>query len=184
MQYLVREVILFVHVAAAAALVGTSIVTPVITRRIRSSPTRSSVLAWTESLSLMTRANPAFAVALLVTGISLGLDGWWRQGWFVVSVVSWIVTSVLAGAVVKPSLARISSAASTNTDAPPDAVLDGLRNNRVWLSAENMVLAGDLAILWIMIAKPDLPVSAAILVVCSAVFAGFALLPRRLAATS
>ncbi|HSG66802.1 MAG TPA: DUF2269 family protein [Gammaproteobacteria bacterium] len=179
MEASLRDLVLFVHIAAAAVLVGTSVITPMIGRRIASAPTRGELVSWLEAFGLVTRANPLFALVLLASGVWLGSAGWWSQGWFAVSVAAWILSAGLAGGLVKPAATRVAAAAAANIDAPIDAELDALRHDRRWHAAERSLLASDVAILWIMIAKPDLVPSIAILAVAIAMLAGGPmLLPR------
>lgn len=184
MNVSVRDFVLFIHIAAAAVLVGSSAMTPFFGRKIGAAATRAELLGWLSSLRLLTRANPFVALVLLLSGIYLGSAGWWTQGWFAVSVAAWILSAGLAGGVIKPAMMRMGMMAGADPAAPIDGALDQLRHARGWHVAEAMLLASDAAILWIMIAKPDLAPSIAILAVTMALFAGSALLPWKAAATA
>lgn len=180
-----RDLALFVHIAAAAVLIGTSVITPFVGKRISSAGTRAELLGWLDSLRLLTRANPVFALLLLASGVYLGSAGWWSQGWFAVSVVAWVMSAALAGGVVKPAALRIAAAAAADPSAPVDAALDRLRSARGWRVAEYTLLASDAAILWIMIAKPELVPAIVILAgaIAVATLAGGAIPPRLSSAT-
>jgi uncharacterized membrane protein len=180
MELYPRDLALFVHIAAAAVLIGTSVVTPFIGKRVSSASTRAELLGWLDSLRLLTRANPIVALLLLASGIYLVAAGWWSQGWFAVSVVAWVMSAALAGGVLKPATMKIAAAAAANGAAPIDAELERLRGARGWHVAEYALLASDAAILWIMIAKPDLVPSIVILAVAvaGASLAGGTMQPR------
>lgn len=148
---------LFVHISAAIYLIASSLVTPAIIRRVREASSRGELLTWLGFLRQATRTNPPVAFVLLGSGIYLGSAGWWNTGWFYVSVVAWVMSSALAGAVIRPAAMRIASAAAADVQAPIDADVDRLRHARGWVTAEKLMLGSDIAMLWIMIVKPTLP---------------------------
>lgn len=152
------EVALFLHIAAAVHLIGTSLVSPLIVHRVRRAPTRDELLQWLGLGKQATRFNPVSAFVLLATGVYLGTAGWWKTGWFGVSVFAWILSSVLAGAVIKPAAQHIAQTGSTEATGR-------------WTFAEQIMLGSDAAMLWIMIAKPSLAVSTAVLLGAIAAFA-------------
>lgn len=178
------DVVLFLHLAAAIHLLGTAIVSPMLVSRIGTAATRSELLSWLGFLRGLTRFNPLSAFVLLLSGIYLGSAGWWATGWFYVSAVAWVVSSALAGAVLKPTGQRIAQAAAADVSAPIDAALDALRHARGWKVAEKVMLGSDVAMLWIMVAKPSLVVSVVLLLVLMAVFASAGVVGRKPALAS
>jgi len=164
MSLSLHDVALFLHIAAAIHLLGTAVASPMVVAHIQSASSRPELLSWLGFLRRLTRGNPATAFVLLASGIYLGAAGWWSSGWFYVSLVAWVMSSALAGAVLKPTAQRIAQAAASNPAAPIDASLDQIRHARGWTLAEKAMLGSDIAMLWIMIAKPSLAVSAALFV--------------------
>lgn len=178
MELSIRDISLFIHIAAAAYLIGASLVAPRIGRRIKEAGTRAELLSWLDFLRIVTRFNPLVALVLLATGVHLGAAGWWSSGWFAVSVAAWILSSALAGGVIKPAATKAAKAAAANVEAPIDAEVERLRNAKGWHVSENVMLASDVAILWLMVAKPELVASIAILGIAIGVVALAGLLPR------
>lgn len=148
---------LFVHIAAAAHLIGTSLLSPLVVHRVRTAQTHPELLQWLGFARQAMRFNPLSALVLLGTGAWLGASGWWTTGWFAVSVFAWLLSSAMAGAVIKPAAQRIAQSGD-------------VRSIGRWALAEKVLLGSDAAMLWIMIAKPALVASIAILVGAIALF--------------
>ena len=158
---------LVVHIAAATHLIGTSLVSPLIVHRVRSAASRDELLQWLGFARQAMRFNPLSAFVLLGTGAWLGASGGsWNSGWFAVSVFAWLLSSALAGAVIKPAAQRIARDGSTAAIGR-------------WAAAEKVMLGSDAAMLWIMVAKPTLFASIAIFLGAIALFVLGGLFVRR-----
>lgn len=164
----VYALVLFLHVFAAVALVGHSLSTPVIRNVVREADTLHDLRHWLAFSARVARLNPIAALILLASGIYLGSIGWWSQPWFFVSIGAWLVNSALAGAVLKPSATTTISAADKAGEGPVTAEVDELRRSRRWAVAEQVMLANDVVILFVMFNKPGLVACLVILAVANA----------------
>lgn len=145
----------FVHVASAVALVGQSLGAPLIHARVRGARTLAELRLWLDFARQSARWNPPAALVLLGSGLYLGSAGWWRQPWFQVAVAAWLLNTLLAARLVKPAAAALGAAAARAGDGPVPDDMDALRRRKAWAAARVM-LANDLAILYVMIDKPSL----------------------------
>ncbi len=160
--------ILFLHVAAGLVLVGASLLTPLINRAIENT---ESVAALRSLLSLdqqAAAANPVAALVLLGSGIYLGTGGWFHAGWFYVSLALWVVNGVLAVVIVRRAAMRLakSAIASGSGGAIPAEVAE-MRRSRARTMAESVMAANDVAILYVMIGKPDVLQSCLVVIIAN-----------------
>ena len=156
--------VLFVHVVAGLVLAGASVSAPLIRNAIRTAETMPELRRWLSFSRRVGRFNPPSALILLGSGIYLGTVGWWKTGWFAVSIAVWIVNSALAVHVVKKTQATIAGAESVPAAREIAA-------NRTWDIADGILLANNFAMVWVMTAKPSLIESLAV-VVAANIFAG------------
>ena len=160
-------VIAFVHVAGAVALLsGSAVGSPAVRAAVRRAQTRQELRADLTLGRGLLVLDPASALVVLASGIYLTSAGdFWTLGWVRVAGAFWIVNSVVAGAVLKPILGRIRESAKIG-DGPVEQSLNALRWSRRWSFAGDLLLANDVAALYIMVIKPDL--SASLLTVAAA----------------
>lgn len=173
------SIVLFAHVLAASLLVGSAFSVSLIRRGIESAASVAELRSWLELGRRATRANPAVAVVLLATGVWLGREVWWAYAWFWVAVGAWVVNSALAAGVVRRAAGAASRAAALVGDGPVTTELDGLRRSRAWHLAEAAMAANDVALLWVMIDKPTLAGSLAVVALANLLFVGAMALSRR-----
>jgi len=176
------SLVLFVHVVAAVALVGHSLASPITRAVLREACTirdAGRIAAFEHRLS---RWNPVIALVLLASGVYLGSAGWWTQGWFYVSIAAWLVNAALAGRVVGPWVAALTAAADAAGEGPVPPGVDALRRSTRPAVAAQVMLANDIAILFIMMNKPTTLGSVAILGAVTSVLVALAFVPRRQAA--
>jgi hypothetical protein len=152
--------ILFVHVAAAVALLSGSVIgSPAVrgaVRRARSTDDVRTIVAVGRPLLLL---EPV--AALLVLGSGLYLTSalrFWALGWVQVALAAWLVNAVVAGALVKPAIGRVATGAATTAGAVGEG-LHALRWSPRWSAGGDLLLANDVAILFLMVAKPGLGAS-------------------------
>lgn len=72
------------------------------------------------------------------------------------AVAFWGVNAVVAGLVVKPAIGQIAAAAATAADGPVDQHLDTLRTSSRWSVGGDVLMANDVAMLYVMTMKPEL----------------------------
>ena len=175
--------VLFVHVLAGIVLVGNSLLAPIV-RNITCEA--SGVDALLRALNLerrTTRWNPAAALVLLASGIYLGSAGWWAEPWFHTSVAAWLANSFLAARVVMPLNARLVMAA-TQPSGPDVKDIERARASQRWNLSLAVMLANDLAILYLMFTKLGWPGSIGVIgatnVVVTALFVKTRPQPARL----
>lgn len=166
--------LLFLHITAAAVLIGGSLVAaPLARAALQRAHTMSELRTWVSFYRTVTVSDPLSAVALLGTGIYLASAGsWWSAPWVVVAVVLWVVDGTMAGAVVKPVLDRLQAATDGAGTEPVSVDADRLRWSRRWTVGSDIVLANDVAVLFLMVVKPGYVRSVSVILGAHAILHG------------
>jgi uncharacterized membrane protein len=154
----VYELIVFVHIAAAVALLSGSVfASPGVRAAIRRARTTQEVRAHLAIGRPLLVLEPASALVVLASGVYLtSAANFWTLGWVQVAVASWLVNSGVAGAVIKPAIAGVAARAASTPDGPVGPDLDALRWSRRWSVGGDLVMANDAAMLYLMTMKPEL----------------------------
>jgi uncharacterized membrane protein len=173
--------VVFVHVAAAAVLVGGSLLAApgvrAAVRRARSPHEVRDFLAVARPLNVI---DPVAALVVLATGVYLTSVGhWWNLGWVQVATALWVVNSVTAKAVVEPAVKRLAAAAADAAEGRIDAGLDALRWSRAWSLGPDLLAANDAAVLYLMTVKPGLTGSVVAVLVTNALVMAIGYTRRR-----
>lgn len=173
------ELTVFVHVAAAVALLSSSVVaSPGIRAAVRRASTTQEVRAYLALGRPLLVLEPVSALTVLVSGIYLtSVANFWTQGWVQVAVCFWLVNAVVAGTLVKPAIKVVEAEATTAVDRLVGQQLDAVRRSSRWVFGGDLLMANDAAMLYVMTMKPALTpsllvVAAAILVVAAIRAAG------------
>lgn len=169
----VYSLVLLVHVTAAIALVSSGLFAPLVRRALLAAESMNAVRLWLDFGRRAARANPAASLAVLATGLYLGSAGWWTQPWFFVAGATWLANALVATLVVKRAAGATAEAAARTTGDAVTAEVDTLRRSRAWAAGLDVLLASDLALLYLMFNKPGLVES--LIVVDGAVGMAFAL---------
>lgn len=180
----VYSLVLFVHVVAAVALVGHSLSSPIMRAALREADTVADLRRIVAFEGRVSRWNPAIALVLLVSGIYLGSAGWWIQGWFYLSLAAWVVNAALAGKIVKPWAGALMAASAGASDVRVPATIDAIRRSTKLAVAAQVMLANDVALLFVMMNKPTLIGSAAVFLALNAALVALAFVPARARAAS
>ncbi len=170
--------VLFAHLLSAVVLIGSGLVAPLTHRFICAARTLGELRGWLDFGRRSSKWNPVAALVLLGSGVYLGSVGWWSEPWFFVALAAWVLNATLAGAIVGRTAAALGQAAAPGGEAPVPPEVDALRRSRGWALAHDAMLANDLAILWIMLAKPGLVGSVGLLVVALVAALGLSRLRR------
>ncbi|MCC7034933.1 MAG: hypothetical protein IT179_19075 [Acidobacteria bacterium] len=171
---------ILLHLVAAMVLVGASVSSVYVRRAILEATSIGALRAWLGFAHRSSTANPVAALALLGTGIYLGSRGWWTHAWFYVALASWLANSVLAARVLKPAGAAMGAAMAGVPDAAPvDGRVDALRRSPGWRVAGALMLASDMAMLYVMVLKPSLIESLAVVAGGMIIGGGITLLRAR-----
>jgi uncharacterized membrane protein len=151
------ELTLFVHVAAAVALLSGSVVaSPAVRAAVRRAQTTQEIRAYLAIGRPLLVLEPAAAIVVLVTGVYLtNVAGFWTLGWVQVSIAAWLVNAVLAATMVKPAIGRVAAAATASPDGDVGQHLGALRWSDRWSFAGDVLLVNDAAMLYLMTMKPD-----------------------------
>lgn len=173
------SIALLVHVTAGVVLIGSSLFAPITRRAILSTSSIEALRDWLDFARRSVRANPPAALALLLTGLYLGANGWWSQPWFFVAIAAWLVNVLLAVLVLQRRAMVLGQAAGRAATGPIDAAVDALRRAPSWDTAEDVMLANDLAMIYLMFIKPSLAESC-LVVGAGALYAGLRATRRRL----
>jgi|WetSurMetagenome_2_1015567.scaffolds.fasta_scaffold119003_2 hypothetical protein len=176
--------VLFVHVVAAMALVGHSLGTPITRAMSREAGSLAALRNIVGVEARLSRFNPLVALVLLGTGAYLGRAGWWQMPWFYVAAAGWVVNSILGVAVVKRDMQALGAAAAAAGDGPITRTVDALRNSTRLAVAQQVMLANNLGLLYLMMLKPTLAEALGALAVSNLVFVGAVLIRRREAGPS
>lgn len=167
---------ILLHLAAATILIGGSVFSLHVRRAILEASSVGALRAWLGFARRSSSANPVAALVLLGTGISLGSRGWWAYPWFYVALAAWLANALLAGRVLRPAgMAMGAAMAGVPGDAPVEGQVDGLRRSPGWRVAGSVMLASDVAMLYVMVQKPSLTESLAVVLGAMTVGGGLAL---------
>jgi len=180
----------FIHIASAVLLLGTSILgEPAVRAAARRATEPRDVAAFLTVGRPMTVISPVAALLLLGSGAYLAsVAHFWTLGWVQVATVFWVVNCVVAVAVVKPALGRVAAEAAASSTVGIGRELDRLRWSKAWTWGVDLLAANDAAVLYLMTLKPGLGGSLAVVVLVNlAVAAGRLVLgihPSRIATAS
>jgi len=152
------EVMVFVHVAAAVTLLSGSVVaSPAVRGSVRRAGTTQEMRAYLAIGGPLLILEPTSALVVLASGIYLtSVANFWAQGWVQAAIAFWIVNAVVAGGGVKPVIGHVVAAAATAIDGPVDQHLDTFRRSSRWSVGGDVLMANDIAMLYVMTMKPDL----------------------------
>ena len=152
------ELTVFVHVAAAMALLSGSVVaSPGVRHGVRRARTTQEIRTYIALGRPLLVLEPASAVVVLASGIYLtSVADFWDQGWVQASIAFWIVNAVVAGVVVKPAIGKVGAAAAAAGDGPVEQHLDTLRTSSRWSLGGDLLMANDVAMLYVMTMKTEL----------------------------
>ena len=176
--------VLFAHVVSAIALVGESIGSPLIQRQVRTARTAGELKTWVAFAQQATKFNGPIALVLLGSGVYLGSFGWWAQPWFYVAAGAWVVNAILGGGVIKRTAGAIAQAVATARDERVPAEADRLRQSPTWRLAHAVMLANDLALVYVMFGKPELVASLVVFFAFNAVAVGASMALHRATAAA
>jgi len=156
-----HSLVLFCHITAAALLVGSSLlISPAlrqVVRRVRTVAELRACLAVGRPVGL---AALPVSLVLLASGIWLAsVDRFWLLPWVQLGALFWAVNATAALGFQKPAIGRLAAAAFSSGDGPIDEMIDALRRSRRWHVAANVMLANDVALVFVMTTKPGLTVA-------------------------
>ena len=148
--------VLFVHVAAAMALVGGSAIASTRVRAtVRSARTVQELRAFLAIGRPLAVLNPVASMLVFASGLYLTSAGrFWSLGWVQVAVAFWVVNVVVAVAAVKPAIGRTAAEAARAGDGAVGERLDAIRWSPRWSVGSDMLVANDTAMLYLMAVKP------------------------------
>lgn len=175
----VYSLVVFVHVLAGVFLVGGSVVSLFVRSAIVGAESTSALGMWLRFAERSTRFNPAVAMVLLATGIYLGSAGWWTSPWFFASIALWLVSGAYAARTIGAGAQALGKAVGPMPDGPVTAELDALRRRPSWQIAFDVLVAADLAAVFLMTNKPGILGSIGAIVVANAVTIGASAAVRR-----
>jgi len=161
------RLVLFVHVAAAVVLIGSSLFAPLTRAAIRRAATLGELRPWLAFARDSARANPVAALVLLTTGLYLAA-GRWSEPWLPVATVLFVTSSALAMGVVKPTMMRLDALAAPGADAPVPPAVDAIRWSTTWDLAADALLANDVGAVFLMTYQPGLAGAIATAAACTA----------------
>lgn len=166
--------VVFIHIAAAVVLLGTSILgEPAVRAAARRATSPAEILALLRFGRPMAVISPVAALAILASGIYLASVGrFWTLGWIQVATAFWVVNAVLAATVMRPAVERVARVAADTAEPSIGAALDGVRRSAAWSWSVDVMAANDAAMLYLMSMKPGLAGSVAVVVLANLGVAG------------
>jgi uncharacterized membrane protein len=170
----VYDLLLFVHIAAAVALMSGSVVaSPAVRAAVRRARTTQEMRAYLAIGRPLLVLEPASAIIVLATGIYLtSVDNFWSLGWVQVAIAGWLVNAAVAGAMVKPAISDVAAHLATQPDGSVTEHLDTLRRSARWSVGGDLLLANDACMLYLMTMKPGLADSLLVVAAVNGVVAG------------
>lgn len=150
--------VVFVHIAAAVALLSGSVVaSPAVRAAVQRARTTQDIRAYLAIGRPLLVFEPVSALFVLASGIYLtSIADFWNQGWIQVAIGFWVANAAVAGAVVKPAIGRVAAHAAAAPDGPVGQDLDAVRASRAWFFGGDVLMANDAAMLLVMVIKPAL----------------------------
>lgn len=149
------DFILYLHIASAMLLIGSSVASRAAERGLRTAPDVATLRGALDVVQRATRFNPALALVMLASGVWLGDAGVWSATWFWVAVATWCANLILAVRFVVPGHRSLGAAASQAADGPVPPRLDELRHARAQLFALDAMIGLDLGTLVLMVSRPE-----------------------------
>lgn len=174
--------VVFAHIAAAAVLVGGSMLAApgvrAAARRARTPQELGASLAVGRPLYVV---DPVAALAVLASGVYLtSVTHWWSAAWVQIATALWVLSSITSTVVVKPAVQRLAAEAAAAVDGPIDQRLNALRWSRRWSLGGDLLFANDAAVLFLMVMKPGPAGSILAVVLVNALVLGGGAALRRL----
>ena len=163
----VYRIILFVHVVAAMTLVGASAFAHVMATGTAHARSLEGARAPVRVLGGIIQITKFASMLTLAAGLYLAFDGhWWRQGWVVVALVLFAGAGVVANVLLEPWVKRVTDALEGGEEpASIERLYEVVTEPRIILTAWLMT-ATDLAIIFLMTAKPGYPLAVLATVLC------------------
>lgn len=161
--------VVFLHALAAIVLMGGSLHFALTRSAIRSAGTVEELRGWLAFDRRASATHPAAALVLLTTGIYLGAQGWWTEPWFLVAVAVFLFDALYAARRARLAAEALAGAAAGAAPGPVPEPLHRLRWSCSLDVPHDLLLASDLAMLFVMFAKPGLVASCAALLVANGV---------------
>jgi uncharacterized membrane protein len=163
------ELVLFIHIAAAVALLSGSVIgSPAVRAAVRRAATTQELRAYLAIGRPLLVLEPASAMFVLASGVYLtSVANFWSLGWVQVAVAFWLVNAVVAATLVKPAISRVAAETSTAADGPVGPQLDALRWTPRWSLGGDALLANDAAMLYLMVMQPGLAGSLLVVLVAN-----------------
>ncbi len=168
------ELTVFLHVAAAMALLSGSIVgSPAVRAAIRRAQTTQELRAYLAIGRPLSVLEPVSAIVILATGVYLtSIANFWALGWVQVAVAAWLMNLGVAVTMVKPAIGGIAAAVTASPEGDVGPHLDALRWSDRWSIGGDALLANDAAVLYLMTMKPDLAGALVVVIAANLVVSG------------
>jgi hypothetical protein len=149
------ELILFAHVLAAIGLIGAGLIAaPMVHSHLQNAGSVTEIRRWLGIGRPLARTSPLSSITLLATGAILAsLGRWWAEPWVVVALAMWVINAGSA-TVMNRSMGRVAQLA---VEAESDLIasdLEAARRSSGLTVVPDVLLAGDLGVLFLMVVKP------------------------------
>lgn len=166
----IYSLVVFIHIVAATLLVGASLLAaPAIGAAIRRAGTTQEIRALLRLGRPLGTLNPLSAFIVLASGVFLAAaTRFWMFAWVQVAVLFWLVNAVIAASLVKPPMQALADSVMAGPDGPVDARTDALRRSKRWSFGGDVLMANDVAMVFLMTVRPGLAGSLAAVIVTNA----------------
>jgi Predicted integral membrane protein (DUF2269) len=164
LSQLFYSVALFLHILSVLGLYIAIGLEWTMLQRIRQASTVTQVREWLSIHGALNKVHAVVGPAILLSGLYMTLTRWGiTTAWITISLVLLLVISILGLLINARRLGALASAAQTDSSTRPSPALSRLINDPVlFTSGTTMGMVG-LGIVCLMVVKPDLIASLAII---------------------
>jgi uncharacterized membrane protein len=159
-------VVLFLHILSVLGAYSAVGLEWTMLQRMRRARAVAQIREWISIRGALDKVHGATGAGLLLSGLYMTFIRWGiTVPWITISLILLIVMSILGILVHSPRLRAIALAAQAESSAAPSPALSRLINNPVLFTSGTTTGIVGLGIICLMVMKPDLVASLAIIVV-------------------
>ncbi|HTK28750.1 MAG TPA: hypothetical protein VL309_04330 [Vicinamibacterales bacterium] len=167
--------ILFLHVASVLVLAAGLALEWAGIEALRRSSGRGEAESWLRVLGAVPRVSGLAMLVILVSGFYLGgRFGVLGNAWLVATYCALVVMAVMGGPLARPAMAALHRAAAGGNDATLAALRSAASSARLRASLNTRIVFG-LAVVYLMVGKPDAAGATVVLLLAAALAAAWSL---------
>lgn len=160
------SLLVFVHVLGAVGLFAAAGIEAVSLGRLRSARTSAGARTWLELVQTSGRLAPAAMLAVLVTGIWMGVTVWGHPWWMLDALLATLAAGALGGAVTGRRMRQLGQALAVGAGPEKSETFRSLLSGRALVVSLRLRLALVIGIVALMTMKPP-PLHSAVILAAS-----------------